>query len=196
VLRRPNRPVARRSRRARGESDPRARGDSEGPKARLPAPGLSTASDDQGDPASAGNQPDFHPGTGAAAGRHQGLSEICPRACFRRIAPATCANDLHLETVADRWKPLGSDGVWTKRGPPTALSEARLIASRGAGCRSAVADQEIPAFVWVVIMTRFAAPAMRRSYWSYEGCSEAASSSPTDTPPGARNNRPPGCAMA
>ncbi|MDQ3927683.1 MAG: hypothetical protein M3328_00905 [Chloroflexota bacterium] len=39
-------------------------------------------------------------------------------------------------------------------------------------------------------MTRFAAPAMRRSYWvSYEGCSAAASSSPTDTPLGARNNR-------
>jgi phenylpyruvate tautomerase PptA (4-oxalocrotonate tautomerase family) len=48
------------------ESDPRARGNSEGPIARLPAPGLSTASDDQGHPASAGNHPVFHPGTGAA----------------------------------------------------------------------------------------------------------------------------------
>jgi hypothetical protein len=75
-LRRPNRPVARRSRRARGESDPRARGDSEGPTARLPAPGLSTASDDQGHPASAGNHPNFHSGTGAAAARHRGLSGI------------------------------------------------------------------------------------------------------------------------
>ena len=70
------RAVARRSRRARGESDPRAQGNSEGPIARLPAPGLSTASDDQGHPASAGNHPDFHPGTGAAAGRHRGLSGI------------------------------------------------------------------------------------------------------------------------
>jgi hypothetical protein len=51
--------VARRSHRATGESDPRAQGDTEGPKARLPAPGLSTASNDQGDPASAGNRPDF-----------------------------------------------------------------------------------------------------------------------------------------
>src|SRR5918995_5069626 len=57
--------VARRSRRAEGESDPRAQGNSEGPTARLPAPGLSTASNDQGHPASAGNRPHFHPGTGA-----------------------------------------------------------------------------------------------------------------------------------
>jgi hypothetical protein len=28
-----------------------------------------------------------------------------------------CANDVPLETVRDRWKPLGSDGMWTKRGP-------------------------------------------------------------------------------
>src|SRR4029450_7652003 len=69
------RAVARRSRRAEGESDPRAQGDSEGPTARLPAPGLSTASDDQGHPASAGNRPDFHPGTGAT-----------PRAASRLIS--------------------------------------------------------------------------------------------------------------
>ena len=45
------------------------------------------------------------------------LSGFCPRACFRRIEPATCANDLRLETAGDRCEPLGSDGVWTKRGP-------------------------------------------------------------------------------
>src|SRR5512132_1771978 len=56
-----HRSVARRSRRATGESDPRAQGDSEGPTARLPAPGLSTASNDQGHPTSAGNHPNFHP---------------------------------------------------------------------------------------------------------------------------------------
>jgi hypothetical protein len=80
------RAVARRSRRARGESDPRARGDSEGPTARLPAPGLSTASDDQGHPASAGNHPNFHPGTGAA-GRHQGLSANAGNRCANSRSP-------------------------------------------------------------------------------------------------------------
>jgi integrase/recombinase XerC len=35
----------------------------------------------------------------------------------RRIAPAACANDLPPETAGDRCEPLGSDGVWTKRGP-------------------------------------------------------------------------------
>jgi hypothetical protein len=38
-------------------------------------------------------------------------------ACFLRIAPATCANDLPVETAGDRCEPLGSVGVWTKRGP-------------------------------------------------------------------------------
>src|SRR5215213_4562498 len=88
ALRRPNRPVARRSRRARGESDPRARGDSEGPKARLPAPGLSTASDDQGDPASAGNQPDFHPGTGATRRAAPPLISNMPVTAVRTTIPA------------------------------------------------------------------------------------------------------------
>jgi hypothetical protein len=31
--------------------------------------------------------------------------------------------------------------LWTKRGPPTAHSKARLIVESGAGCRSSVADQ-------------------------------------------------------
>src|SRR4029450_3160301 len=82
--------VARRSRRATGESDPRARGDSEGPIARLPAPGLSTASNDQGHPTSAGNRPDSHPGTGATrraapplirkstVSRHAAVSGVSP----------------------------------------------------------------------------------------------------------------------
>ena len=34
------------------------------------------------------------------------LSGFCPRACFRRIAPATCANDLPLETAANRSAPM------------------------------------------------------------------------------------------
>ena len=48
------------------------------------------------------------------------LSGFCPRACFPRIAPATCANDLPLETAGDRYEPLDSDGMWTKRGPSLA----------------------------------------------------------------------------
>jgi hypothetical protein len=45
------------------------------------------------------------------------LSGFCPRACFPRIAPGTCASDVPLETAGDRWRPLGSDGLWTKCGP-------------------------------------------------------------------------------
>jgi hypothetical protein len=55
------------------------------------------------------------------------LSGFCPRACFRRIAPATCANDLPLETAGDRCEPLGSDGVWTKRGPGGPLVERSVV---------------------------------------------------------------------
>jgi hypothetical protein len=36
--------------------------------------------------------PGLEPGTSS-------LSGFCPRACFRRIAPAACADDLPLETV-------------------------------------------------------------------------------------------------
>ena len=38
------------------------------------------------------------------------LSGFCSQACSSRIAPATRANEVLL---GDRWKPLGSDGVWT-----------------------------------------------------------------------------------
>src|SRR5215211_1524927 len=55
------------------------------------------------------------------------LSGFCPEACFRRIAPATCANDLPLETVGDRYEPLDSDGMWTKRGPSLARREGCLV---------------------------------------------------------------------
>jgi hypothetical protein len=57
------------------------------------------------------------------------LSGFCPRACFRRIAHATCANDLPLETAGDRCELLGSDGVWTKRGPSRATAEFMRSAS-------------------------------------------------------------------
>ena len=120
------------------------------------------------------------------------LIRVLPIGSFPRMTPATCANDAPLQTVGNGSGPMAC-GPNVDHRPP---QQARLITSRGAGCRSSVADQEIPAFVWVV-MTRFAAPAMRRSSWvSYDGCSEAASSSPTDPLPGTRNNRPPGCAMA
>jgi len=62
----------------------------------------------------------FEPGTSS-------LSGFCPGTCFRRIAPATCANDLPLETVGDRYEPLGSDGMWTKRGPSLARREGCLV---------------------------------------------------------------------
>jgi hypothetical protein len=74
------------------------------------------------------------------------LSGFCPQACFRRIAPATCANDLPLENVGDRCEPLGSDGVWTKRGPGT-------LRSRGQG-RSAS---------WTSLARRPLLPGPRRS---------------------------------
>jgi hypothetical protein len=41
------------------------------------------------------------------------LSGFCTRACLCRITPATWANDVLLETVANRLVPMG----WTKRGP-------------------------------------------------------------------------------
>jgi hypothetical protein len=36
------------------------------------------------------------------------------------MASATWANDVPLETAGDRCEPLGTGGVWTKRGPDTA----------------------------------------------------------------------------
>jgi hypothetical protein len=59
--------------------------------------------------------PGLEPGTSS-------LSGFCPQACFCRITPATCANDLPLETAGDRCEPLSSDGVWTKRGPGQRVS--------------------------------------------------------------------------
>ena len=44
-------------------------------------------------------------------GRTSSLSGFCPRARFRRMAPATCANDRPLRTAGDRYEPLGSDGM-------------------------------------------------------------------------------------
>jgi hypothetical protein len=59
------------------------------------------------------------------------LIRVLPRACFRRIASATCANDLPLETTGDRCEPLGSAGMWTKRGPgPPRSRGQRCCASR------------------------------------------------------------------
>jgi hypothetical protein len=46
--------------------------------------------------------------------RTASLSGFCTRACFHRTPPATCTNDAPLQTVAN---PLGSGGMWTKRGP-------------------------------------------------------------------------------
>jgi hypothetical protein len=50
------------------------------------------------------------------------------------LFPLDRACDLRKRcTARDRCEPLGADGVWTKRGPPTAASNARLIAEPG--CR-------------------------------------------------------------
>ena len=59
------------------------------------------------------------------------LSGFCPRACFCRITPATCANDVPLETAGDRCEPLGSDGMWTKRGPSGAAQWSKAGLSVG-----------------------------------------------------------------
>jgi hypothetical protein len=110
------------------------------------------------------------------------------------LFPQDDSHDLRERyTAGDRCEPLGSDGMWTKRGPATTVASlhdwGRLpLASSGSGdpgvCLSgdndAVRDLSDEEEHWV----------------SYEGCSEAASSSLTDPPPGARTIGPPGCAMA
>src|SRR4029453_2268058 len=60
---------ARRSRKGQAESDPRARGNTEGPRARLPASDQTTAPKGKGVTAAAGTPPDFPPGTGRPPGR-------------------------------------------------------------------------------------------------------------------------------
>jgi hypothetical protein len=45
------------------------------------------------------------------------LIRVLPKACFPRIASVAWENDVPLETVGDRCEPLGSGGMWTKRGP-------------------------------------------------------------------------------
>jgi hypothetical protein len=62
--------------------------------------------------------PGLEPGTSS-------LSGFCPRARFPRITPATWATNGPLETAGDHWEPLGSDGMWTKRGPGRPRSVAR-----------------------------------------------------------------------
>jgi hypothetical protein len=63
---------------------------------------------------------------------------------FPRIAPITCANDLPLETAGDCCELLGSDGVWTKRGPSLARREGCLV------CPAADAFAPLPLLVSVV----------------------------------------------
>jgi hypothetical protein len=77
-----------------------------------------------------------------AAPGHAGLIRVLPPGLFPRIAPATCANDVPVETVRDRSVPVACGPNVDHRPLP-----ARVIAPPGAGCRSSVADQEIPAFV-------------------------------------------------
>ena len=85
-------------RRAEGEAGPRlltaSWQESQGPRCNSGVVGL----------------PGLEPGTSS-------LSGFCPQARFPRMAPATWANDVPLETAGDRYEPLGPDGMWTKRGP-------------------------------------------------------------------------------
>ena len=70
-----------------------------------------------------GNGPAFplvNPGIVGLAGLEpapSSLSGFCPAACSPRKRPATWATDAPPETAGDRCEPLGSDGMWTKRGP-------------------------------------------------------------------------------
>jgi hypothetical protein len=59
------------------------------------------------------------------------LIRVLPASLFRRIAPATCANDLPLETAGDRCEPLGADGMWTKCGPDTPARGAAPLRMTG-----------------------------------------------------------------
>ena len=71
------------------------------------------------------------------------LIRVLPRACFRRIAPTTYANDLPLETIANRSEPMAcgpnvdqtrplagaaalrvADLGWQHRPPPAAPEQA------------------------------------------------------------------------
>jgi hypothetical protein len=63
--------------------------------------------------------------------RTSSLSGFGTQPCFPRIAPATCANNLPLETAGDRCEPLGSDGMWTKRGPGMPCSGAAALRVSG-----------------------------------------------------------------
>jgi hypothetical protein len=64
--------------------------------------------------------PGLEPGTSS-------LSGFCPQARFPRMAPSTWANDLPLETAEDRYEPLGSDGMWIRRGPGTPARGAATL---------------------------------------------------------------------
>ena len=125
------------------------------------------------------------------------LSGFSPGARFRRIAPATWANDVPLETAGDRCEPLGSDGVWTKRGPSTAPGKARLIAEPGCRLPLVSSGSGDTGVCLSGDNDAVRGRTTRRDYWvSYDGCSEVVSSSPTGAPAGARSSGPAGCMRA
>jgi hypothetical protein len=58
------------------------------------------------------------------------LSGFCARACSQ-----DCTHHLReLRTARDRYEPLGSDGMWTKRGPYTSRSRGQRRSARGGPC--------------------------------------------------------------
>jgi hypothetical protein len=60
-----------------------------------------------------------------------------------RMAPATWANDVRLETAGDRYEPLGADGMWTNRGPGTP-ARGGSGAPRGGPCRGKGDPRRLP----------------------------------------------------
>jgi hypothetical protein len=75
------------------------------------------------------------------------LIRVLPPSLFPQDRACTCANDLPPETAGGRWEPLGSDGVWTKRGPPP-LWLWRLSGHRYLGAAVAVDSATIDRVAW------------------------------------------------
>jgi hypothetical protein len=52
------------------------------------------------------------------------LIRVLPASLFPQDRACNLRDDLPLETAGDRYEPLGSDGMWTKRGPSALLVAA------------------------------------------------------------------------
>jgi hypothetical protein len=108
--------VARRSRRAEGESDPRAQGNNEGPTGGSQHPAYQRPPTTKDIRRQRATTPIFTQERAPPAGRHRRLSGFCTGPRIHRISPATC-------TKMHRWRPLRTarfrwhvDQTWTS--PP------------------------------------------------------------------------------